>query len=220
MTLSMNEPGEDTSESIRAAIKSRLPDATVEVSGSGGHFEIHVEAARFENRSTLERQRVVYHAISHLMSGENAPVHAVDKLSTSVPHPTQEKATESATTSVAARHGSENDDGPFRLVTITASAQAEVKRLLEEEGRVDCGLRLGIRGGGCSGLTYNLEFTEQREGDTVLDYDGFRLFLDRKSTVYLSGVTLDHRSGLSGRGFVFRNPQATSTCGCGESFSL
>lgn len=220
MTLSMKEPGADTAEAIRAAIKSRLPHATVEVSGSGGHFEIHVAAARFENRSTLERQRVVYRAISHLMSGENAPVHAVDKLSTSVPLPAQKETPESATTSLAARHASENHDRAPQLVTITASAQAEVKRLLEEEGRVDCGLRLGIRGGGCSGLTYNLEFTEHREGDTVLDYHGFRLFLDRKSTVYLSGVTLDHSSGLSGRGFVFRNPQATSTCGCGESFSL
>ncbi len=105
------------------------------------------------------------------------------------------------------------------LVSLTASAQDEVRRLLgtEPDGH---GLRLGIKGGGCSGLSYLLEFTASREGDTVLEHDGFRVFLDRKSTIYLSGVTLDHQAGLQGRGFVFQNPHAANTCGCGESFSL
>jgi iron-sulfur cluster assembly protein len=104
------------------------------------------------------------------------------------------------------------------VVTLTDAAQAEVRRLIVEEGKP--GLRLGIKGGGCSGLSYLLEFTEEREGDTVIDFGDFKVFLDRKSTIYLRGITLDHQSGLSGRGFVFHNPQASNTCGCGESFSL
>ncbi|MDG2050510.1 MAG: iron-sulfur cluster assembly accessory protein [Myxococcota bacterium] len=104
------------------------------------------------------------------------------------------------------------------VIELTEAAQEEVRRLVAAEGMP--GLRLGIKGGGCSGLSYLLEFTEQREGDTVVDFEGFQVFLDRKSTIYLRGVTLDHQSGLDGRGFVFNNPQASNTCGCGESFSL
>jgi len=106
------------------------------------------------------------------------------------------------------------------LVTLTDSASAQVRILLEEQGNETLGLRLGIKGGGCSGLSYVLDFTEKREGDTVMEFDGFKLFLDRKSTIYLSGITLDHQTGLEGKGFVFQNPAATNTCGCGESFSL
>lgn len=105
------------------------------------------------------------------------------------------------------------------LITITQSAQDEVKQLLQAEND-NTGLRLGIKGGGCSGLSYILDFTQEKEGDTVLNFDGFNVFLDRKSTIYLSGIRLDHQSGLTGRGFVFENPMASNTCGCGESFSL
>ncbi len=104
------------------------------------------------------------------------------------------------------------------VVTLTPAAQEEVRRLIEAEGQP--GLRLGIKGGGCSGLSYHLEFTGEQEGDTVLPFEGFNVFLDRKSTIYLSGITLDYQSGLEGRGFVFHNPQASNTCGCGESFSI
>ncbi|MFP6639820.1 MAG: iron-sulfur cluster assembly accessory protein [Myxococcota bacterium] len=104
------------------------------------------------------------------------------------------------------------------VIELTDAAQDEVRRLLAEEGQ--SGLRLGIKGGGCSGLSYLLEFTEEREGDTVVELEGLRVFLDRKSTIYLRGITLDHQAGLDGRGFVFHNPQASNTCGCGESFSL
>ncbi|MAI80120.1 MAG: iron-sulfur cluster assembly accessory protein [Deltaproteobacteria bacterium] len=104
------------------------------------------------------------------------------------------------------------------MIELTESARAEVLRLMVEEGKP--GLRLGIKGGGCSGLSYLLEFTEEREGDTIVEFDGFRVFLDRKSTIYLRGITLDHQGGLEGRGFLFHNPQASNTCGCGESFSL
>lgn len=105
------------------------------------------------------------------------------------------------------------------LITITQDAQDEVKRLLRVEND-DIGLRLGIKGGGCSGLSYILDFTQKEEGDTILNFDGFKVFLDRKSTIYLAGTRLDHQSGLSGRGFVFENPMASGTCGCGESFSI
>ena len=107
-----------------------------------------------------------------------------------------------------------------RVIDLTASACAEVERLLGLPENAGKGLRLGIKGGGCSGLSYALEFTEERDGDTIVEFDSFRVFLDRKSTIYLAGTTLDHQAGLTGRGFVFNNPMATNTCGCGESFSL
>ena len=103
---------------------------------------------------------------------------------------------------------------------LTPSAQEEVRRLLQDKDKAGMGLRLGIKGGGCSGLSYVLDFTERNEGDTVCNYEGFEIYLDRKSTIYLAGTILDYQSGLTGRGFVFSNPMATNTCGCGESFSL
>ena len=108
----------------------------------------------------------------------------------------------------------------LQLINITTEAQQEVRRLLAADQVSGNGLRLGIKGGGCSGLSYVLEFTEKRDGDTQLDFEGFSVFLDRKSTIYLSGITLGHQAGLTGKGFVFQNPAATNTCGCGESFSL
>ena len=107
-----------------------------------------------------------------------------------------------------------------QLVAVTEVAQEEVRRLLSEEGNETLGLRLGIKGGGCSGLSYVLDFTEKKESDTVIEYPGFQVILDRKSTIYLSGITLDFQDGLNGRGFVFQNPMAANTCGCGESFSI
>lgn len=106
------------------------------------------------------------------------------------------------------------------LVTLTTAAQQEVQRLLALPDHTGMGLRLGIKGGGCSGLSYVLDFTEQHEGDTVIQMGGFHIYLDRKSTIYLGGITLDHQGGLTGKGFVFNNPHATNTCGCGESFSI
>jgi iron-sulfur cluster assembly protein len=107
-----------------------------------------------------------------------------------------------------------------RLVTLTPEAQVEVRRLLKEPENVGKGLRLGIKGGGCSGLTYVREFDEVREGDTLVHFDGFDVLLDRKSTIYLGGIQLDWQGGLQGKGWVFSNPHAANTCGCGESFSL
>lgn len=113
-----------------------------------------------------------------------------------------------------------HEPGNTKLVHLTEAAKVEVRRLLGQPEQHGKGLRLGIKGGGCSGLTYVLDFTERQDGDTVIPYGDFEVYLDRKSTIYLGGITLDHQSGLQGRGFVFQNPHASNTCGCGESFSI
>ena len=107
------------------------------------------------------------------------------------------------------------------LIKLTDSAVEEVQRLLASEAdKSDMGLRLGIKGGGCSGLSYLLELDKKKERDTVISQDGFEVFMDPKSTIYLSDVVLDFDSGLGGKGFIFNNPMASNTCGCGESFSI
>ncbi|HYG73432.1 MAG TPA: iron-sulfur cluster assembly accessory protein [Planctomycetota bacterium] len=106
------------------------------------------------------------------------------------------------------------------LVALTENAQTEVRRLIAEQNKPGIGLRLGVKGGGCSGFSYKLEFDQKKEGDVVVPVSDFNVFLDRKSTIYLRGITLDFQKGLQGKGFVFNNPNATNTCGCGESFSV
>lgn len=106
------------------------------------------------------------------------------------------------------------------FIQITPKAAEEVKKLIAAEGKPEIGLRLGVKGGGCSGLSYKLEFSPREEGDTIIDTDGFNVFMDPKSLIYLKGMQLDFQGGLNGKGFVFQNPNAASTCGCGESFSL
>jgi iron-sulfur cluster assembly protein len=105
-------------------------------------------------------------------------------------------------------------------VQLTDAARTEVKRLLDERTEEGLGLRLAVAGGGCSGLTYKLDFGLQQPGDNVLEDDGFRVFIDPKSLLYLKDMQVDHQSGLRGKGFVFNNPNAQNTCGCGESFSV
>ena len=83
------------------------------------------------------------------------------------------------------------------------------------------GLRLGVTGGGCSGLSYNLRFDSQPcKGDRVYEFGGLRIFVDPKSFIYLRGMSLDYSEGLLQSGFVFINPNATKSCGCGSSFSV
>jgi iron-sulfur cluster assembly protein len=106
------------------------------------------------------------------------------------------------------------------LVSATEGAVRELKRLLEKEGAEVNGVRLAVKGGGCSGLSYVIEFGQQREGDNVIEQDGLRFLMDRKSSVYLKGIVLDYKEGLNSKGIVFQNPNASSTCGCGESFSV
>lgn len=107
------------------------------------------------------------------------------------------------------------------LVTLSARAQREIREIFARERPTEgAGLRLGVIGGGCSGLSYEMEFSQPRPGDNVIDFEGFQVLLDPKSAIYLKGVTLDFEDGLRGKGFVFSNPNATNTCGCGESFSV
>ena len=105
------------------------------------------------------------------------------------------------------------------FITITEKASAQVKFLISELPS-DIGLRLAVKGGGSSGLSYDLDFTSGEENDTIFDYDGYKVFMDAKSMIYLKGMALDFQDGLQGKGFQFINPNATSTCGCGESFSM
>jgi iron-sulfur cluster assembly protein len=109
----------------------------------------------------------------------------------------------------------------LELVTVTERAVQEIRSIFgREQPEHGVGLRLGVVGGGCSGLSYEMEFSERGTNDNVLDFEDFELLLDPKSAIYLKDVTLDFEDGLKGKGFVFKNPNATNTCGCGESFSV
>ncbi|NWG28833.1 MAG: iron-sulfur cluster insertion protein ErpA [Ignavibacteriaceae bacterium] len=107
-------------------------------------------------------------------------------------------------------------------IIITEKAINEIKRIMNENKIPEgFGLRVGVKGGGCSGFTYTLGFDEnRREGDTIIEQDGMKLFVDGKSLFYLSGTELDFTDGLNGRGFIFNNPNAKKTCGCGDSFGV
>jgi iron-sulfur cluster assembly protein len=109
------------------------------------------------------------------------------------------------------------------MVTITEDAASAIKEAMTQENisADDTYLRVAVHGGGCSGLSYGLEFDkEKRVGDVEVEKDGVRLLIDLKSQVYLAGTTLDYSSGLGGKGFVFTNPNASGTCGCGNSFNV
>ena len=108
----------------------------------------------------------------------------------------------------------------MEFVTITDKANEQVKVLLSEL-HSDVGLRLAVKGGGCSGLSYDLQFDSgDEENDVVIEQDGYNVYMDAKSMIYLKGMSLDFEDGLQGKGFQFINPNATGTCGCGESFSM
>jgi iron-sulfur cluster assembly protein len=107
-------------------------------------------------------------------------------------------------------------------ITITGKAIKEIQKIMEENNFTpDIGLRVGVKGGGCSGLTYVMGFDpEFREGDTIIEQDNIKLYVDGKSLFYLMGTELDFTDGLNGKGFTFNNPNAKKTCGCGESFGV
>lgn len=107
------------------------------------------------------------------------------------------------------------------IVQVSDSALSQIKAIFEKEKpEADKGLRIAVIGGGCSGLQYKIEMSEPKEKDNVLNLGGVSIFIDPKSSIYLKDVMLDFQDGLNGKGFVFSNPNATNTCGCGESFSV
>lgn len=108
------------------------------------------------------------------------------------------------------------------MIKVTERAAKEVKDLIDGQNMGEGAfLRVGVAGGGCSGFTYNLKFDDHlNETDQVEEQHGVRVVCDPKSYVYLDGSEVDFTDGLNGRGFVFRNPNASTTCGCGESFGV
>ncbi len=108
------------------------------------------------------------------------------------------------------------------MITVSENAKAHAINLMREENHPEgTFIRVGVEGGGCSGLSYKLEFDNQmKDGDQQFEDKGIKIVVDRKSFLYLVGTELEYTGGLNGKGFVFNNPNATRTCGCGESFGV
>jgi len=107
------------------------------------------------------------------------------------------------------------------IITITDKAIQQIKTIsVAENPDGTKGLRLAVTGGGCSGLSYKIEFSDQKDRDNVLQFDDVKVLIDPKSVIYLKGIVLDFKDGLNGKGFSFDNPNAKNTCGCGESFTI
>ncbi len=123
---------------------------------------------------------------------------------------------------VLTAQGPQPEAQPVNEIVLTEKAASEIKNIKASNNIPEThGLRLGVKGGGCSGLTYVLAFDENpKEKDQVFELRGIKVFVDPKSLFYLSGTVLDFTDGLNGRGFVFNNPQAAKTCGCGNSFGV
>ena len=106
------------------------------------------------------------------------------------------------------------------MITLTDTAAAKVKSLIDEEGEADLALRVAVRPGGCSGFSYEMFFdTDVASDDKTLDYSGVKVVVDPSSADLLKGAVLDFKDGLQGAGFAIENPNATRSCGCGQSFS-
>lgn len=108
------------------------------------------------------------------------------------------------------------------MITVSEKAAAHIQKLMAKQGIAEGGLRVGIKGGGCSGLSYTFSWEkEARLGDQVFEgTGGTRIFVDKKSLIYLSGTTLEYDSALMGKGLHFVNPNAKASCSCGSSFSV
>ncbi len=109
------------------------------------------------------------------------------------------------------------------MIKVTEQAKAKVQKLMEADGYNSLSdyVRVGVKSGGCSGLSYDLKFDKiASPNDKVFQDNGVKIIVDNKSFLYLIGTTLEYSGGLNGKGFVFNNPNANRTCGCGESFSL
>ncbi|MFC4267893.1 HesB/IscA family protein [Polaribacter marinivivus] len=109
------------------------------------------------------------------------------------------------------------------MIKVSDTAKKKVRELMQEDGfnpSTDY-VRVGVKSGGCSGLSYDLTFdNKQEENDKIFEENEVKIIVDKKSFLYLVGTTLEYSGGLNGKGFVFNNPNANRTCGCGESFSL
>ncbi len=107
------------------------------------------------------------------------------------------------------------------MITLTPAATQEAKRLIEKEQKPNLGLRIGVKGGGCSGMSYVLSIDEAtpKQYDTVFEQEGIKVLIDAKSHLYLDGTTVDYKGTLMGGGFEFQNPLAKKSCGCGTSFT-
>jgi iron-sulfur cluster assembly protein len=106
-------------------------------------------------------------------------------------------------------------------VHFTSSAIGELKRLISDPAfDASKKLRVGVKGGGCSGLTYILEFDEQKPNDQFFQFEGIPCVMDKAHEIYLAGMEIDWQGGLNSRGFTFQNPNASTTCGCGTSFAV
>jgi iron-sulfur cluster assembly protein len=108
-------------------------------------------------------------------------------------------------------------------ILLTEKAASEIKKIVKDQGlpETETRLRVGVKGGGCSGFSYMLDLTEEPKGemDEELDSNGVKILIDMKSALYLDGTEIDFKDEVMARGFVFKNPNATSTCGCGSSFT-
>lgn len=126
---------------------------------------------------------------------------------------------ESYTSGVTAQIAGATDEDEIK---VTPRALSEIKKIKGQNNiPEDYGLRMGVKGGGCSGFSYTLGYdATPRETDEIFEIDGLKIFVDPKSLFYLMGVELDFTDGLNGRGFTFNNPNATKTCGCGSSFGV
>ena len=109
----------------------------------------------------------------------------------------------------------------MQTVTVTPKAAKHIQRLMDKDGLEDHGLRVAVKGGGCSGLSYVLGFDDAPKTDEkeVTEQHGVKVFVDLKSALFIAGMTLDFSDGLNGKGFTFENPVAKTTCGCGTSFA-
>ena len=108
------------------------------------------------------------------------------------------------------------------MITVSENAKQHALELMKAENKPEGSfIRVGVEGGGCSGLSYKLEFDNNiKEGDQAFEDKGIKVVVDRKSFLYLVGTELEYSGGLNGKGFIFINPNASRTCGCGESFSV
>jgi iron-sulfur cluster assembly protein len=108
------------------------------------------------------------------------------------------------------------------MIKVSDNAKAQsIKLMSEDDAGTGSFIRVGVKGGGCSGLMYELKFdTELHDDDKELEDNGVKVVVDKKSVLYLVGTELDYEGGLNGKGFIFKNPNANRTCGCGESFAI